>query len=132
MFTAGYEPPEDVQTFRLYFKSDLSPDFYYIDRSRFTLETRDPVSSSSVWTVSPRRCRDRRQNLEPSLTTSRWSTGASTVCGPFSSMLTSCKALTNAGARNPAVAFFTGGDPELVIPQLVRSPRFSGRVSATR
>ena len=111
MFTAGYEPPEDVQTFRLYFKSDLSPDFYYIDLELgvdgFTSPLPRPTSESRTVSYYIEMV-DRSFNSVRTLQFDANVVQSADECR----------------RRNPAVAFFTGGDPELVIRNLSGVPVF--------
>ena len=109
MFTAGYEPPEDVQTFRLYFKSDLSPDYYYIDLELgvdgFTSPLPRPTSESRTVSYYIEMV-DRSFN---SVRTVQFDANV-------------VESADECRRRNPAVAFFTGGDPELVIRNLSGIP----------
>ena len=111
MFTAGYEPPEDVRTFRLYFKSDISPDFYYIDLELgvdgFTSPLPRPTSESRTVSYYIEMV-DRSFNSVRTLQFDANVVQSADECR----------------RRNPAVAFFTGGDPELVIRNLSGVPVF--------
>ena len=111
MFTAGYEPPEDVQTFRLYFKSDLSPDFYFVDMELgvYGFASALPRPTSESRTVS--------YYIEM-------------VDKTFNSVRTIqfeadvVESADECRRRNPAVAFFAGNDPRFLVRNLTGVPAF--------